>query len=96
MENNILVNIKRLPDGCWTAHAPSCANPIDSVPSDAEETGWTRQTVSAGSEGAVIDVYEDCIDFQGIVFKEASINGPNDSAYTDLYIPVAQYRLKTF
>lgn len=89
-------NIKRLPDGCWTAHAPSCANPIDSIPSDAEATGWTRQTVSAGSEGAVIDVYEDCIDFRGIVFKEASINGPNDSSYTDLYIPIAQYRLQTF
>ena len=90
-------NIKRIgKNGCWTTHIPSCANPIDSRQSSSESTGYTRETVSGGSEGAVIDVYEDYIDFRGIVFKDSHAGGKTDSEYTDLYIPIAQYRLPTF
>lgn len=68
----------------WCVHIPSCASPIDS--------NGTNTRVSKGleSEGGIIDVYNDFIVVRGIVFKDA-----NDTTYTNLYTPVAQYKLDT-
>ena len=68
----------------WCVHVPSCASPIDS--------NGTNSRVSKGleSEGGIIDVYNDYIIIRGIVFKDA-----NDTTYTNLYSPVAQYKLDT-
>lgn len=67
----------------WTVHLPSCASPIDS-------NGSSRVSQALQSEGGVCDVYEDYVVIRGIEFK-----GPNDSSYTQRYIPIAQYLLKT-
>lgn len=68
----------------WCVHIPSCASPIDS--------DGTSSRVSKGleSEGGIVDVYEDCIVIRGMVFKDT-----NDTTYTNLYLPVAQYKLDT-
>ena len=68
----------------WCVHIPSCASPIDSNGTN------TRVTKSLESEGGIIDVYENCIVVRGIVFKDT-----NDTEYTNLYSPIAQYKLDT-
>jgi hypothetical protein len=42
------------------------------------------------SEGGIVDVYNNYIVVRGIVFKDT-----NDTTYTNLYTPVAQYKLDT-
>jgi hypothetical protein len=68
----------------WCVHIPSCASPIDSNGTN------TRVSKALESEGGIVDVYNDYIDIRGIVFKDA-----NDDNYTNLYTPIAQYRLNT-
>ncbi len=60
----------------WCVHVPSCGVPITS-------NGASREDNTAGSEGAIVEVYEDHIDILGIDFK----NGK--------YLPIATYRLET-
>jgi hypothetical protein len=57
-------------------HVPSCGAPITS-------NGSSREDNTAGSEGAIINVYEDYIEIRGIDF----ISGK--------YLPIATYRLDT-
>ena len=64
------------PTSGWCVHIPSCGVPITS-------DGTTRVDNTEGSEGAVIEVYEDHIDILGIDLK----NGK--------YLPIATYRLDT-
>ena len=68
----------------WCVHIPSCASPIDS--------NGISSRVSKGleSEGGIVDVYADYIVIRGMVFKDS-----NDTTYTNLYLPVAQYKLDT-
>ena len=68
----------------WCVHIPSCASPIDSNGTN------TRVTKPLESEGGIVDVYENCIVVRGIVFKDT-----NDAEYTNLYSPIAQYKLDT-
>lgn len=76
----------------WNIHIPSCASPIDSVYVGNGEgynsTDWTRTSIYDESEGAIIDVYEDCIEVRGVSFKQSG-----NSKYELKYIPCAQYRL---
>ena len=65
-------------------HIPSCASPIDS------DGVSSRVSKPLESEGGIIDVYEDYIVIRGMVFKDT-----NDTTYTNLYLPVAQYKLDT-
>lgn len=70
--------------GGWCVHVPSCAYPQDT------NNGTDRFYQDLESEGAIVSVYEDYIDIQGITFKT------NDTQeYTNLYVPIAQYRLYT-
>ena len=64
------------PTSGWCVHVPSCGAPITS-------NGSTRVDNTAGSEGAIINVYEDYIEIRGIDF----ISGK--------YLPIATYRLDT-
>lgn len=64
------------PASGWCVHVPSCGAPITS-------NGSTRVDNTAGSEGAVVEVYKDHVDILGIDF----ISGK--------YLPVATYRLDT-
>lgn len=68
----------------WCVHIPSCASPIDS--------NGISSRVSKGleSEGGIVDVYENYIIIRGMVFKDT-----DDTTYTNLYLPVAQYKLDT-
>ena len=74
-------NIFRLSSGTqpasgWCVHIPSCGVPITS-------DGTTRVDNTPGSEGAVIEVYDNHIDILGIDFAN------------DKYLPIATYRLNT-
>ncbi len=64
------------PTSGWCVHVPSCGAPITS-------NGSSREDNTAGSEGAIINVYEDCVEIRGIDF----ISGK--------YLPIATYRLDT-
>lgn len=64
------------PTSGWCVHVPSCGAPITS-------NGTTRVDNTAGSEGAVVEVYKDHIDILGIDFVSGK------------YLPVATYRLDT-
>lgn len=68
-------NVQR--DGGWTVHVPSCALPIDS------DGVSSRVGDALGSEGAIVDVYENYIEIRGTDLKN------------DKYIPIAKYRLDT-
>ena len=65
-----------IPTSGWCVHIPSCGVPISS-------NGSTRVDNHHGSEGAIVEVYRDCIDILGVDLK----NG--------LYLPIATYRLDT-
>ena len=64
------------PTSGWCVHVPSCGVPITS-------DGTTRVDNTAGSEGAIIQVYEDYIDILGIDLASGK------------YLPIATYRLDT-
>lgn len=66
----------------WCVHIPSCASPIDS------DGVSSRVSKGLESEGGIVDVYEDYIVIRGMVFKDTD-------TYTNLYLPVAQYKLDT-
>ena len=74
-------NICRIYDGDmpasgWCVHIPSLAKPIDS-------DGQSREARTNESEGAIIKVYEDCIDIHGLDLINRK------------YLPIATYRLDT-
>ena len=60
----------------WNIHIPSCASPIDS-------DGTTRVSMPLESEGAIIDVYSNCIIVRGMDLKNTK------------YLPIGQYLLDT-
>ena len=64
------------PTSGWCVHVPSCGVPITS-------DGTTRVDNTAGSEGAIIQVYDDYIDILGIDLASGK------------YLPIATYRLDT-
>lgn len=64
------------PTSGWCVHVPSCGVPITS-------NGTSREDNASGSEGAIVEVYEDHIDILGIDFKVGK------------YLPIATYRLDT-
>ena len=64
------------PTSGWCVHVPSCGIPITS-------NGTSREEDGSGSEGAIVEVYEDHINILGIDFK------------TGKYLPIATYRLDT-
>lgn len=64
------------PTSGWCVHIPSCGVPITS-------DGTTRVDNTAGSEGAIIQVYDDYIDILGIDLASGK------------YLPIATYRLDT-
>ena len=64
------------PTSGWCVHIPSCGVPITS-------DGTTRVDNTAGSEGAIINVYDDYIDILGIDLASGK------------YLPIATYRLDT-
>ena len=64
------------PTSGWCVHVPSCGVPITS-------NGSSRVDNTSGSEGAVVQVYENHIDILGIDLK------------TGKYLPIATYRLNT-
>ena len=64
------------PTSGWCVHVPSCGVPITS-------DGSTRVDNKEGSEGAVIEVYENHIDILGVDFSSGK------------YLPIATYRLDT-
>jgi hypothetical protein len=66
----------------WCVHIPSCASPIDS------DGVSSRVSKGLESEGGIVDVYEDYIVIRGMVFKDTD-------TYTNLYLPIAQYKLDT-
>lgn len=68
----------------WCVHIPSCASPIDS------NGVSSRVSKPLESEGGIVDVYEDYIVIRGMAFKDT-----DDTTYTNLYLPVAQYKLDT-
>ena len=64
------------PTSGWCVHVPSCGAPITS-------DGSSREDNTAGSEGAIVYVYEDYIEIRGIDFVSGK------------YLPIATYRLDT-
>ncbi|MBO5656296.1 MAG: metallophosphoesterase [Rikenellaceae bacterium] len=64
------------PASGWCVHVPSCGVPITS-------NGTSREDNASGSEGAIVEVYEDHVDLLGIDFKSGK------------YLPIATYRLET-
>ena len=64
------------PTSGWCVHIPSCGVPITS-------DGTTRVDNTAGSEGAIIEVYDDYIEILGIDLASGK------------YLPIATYRLDT-
>ena len=64
------------PTSGWCVHIPSCGVPITS-------DGTTRVDNTAGSEGAIIQVYDDYIEILGIDLASGK------------YLPIATYRLDT-
>ena len=64
------------PTSGWCVHSPSCGAPITS-------NGTSREDNTAGSEGAIVEVYEDHIEICGIDFVSGK------------YLPIATYRLDT-
>ena len=64
------------PTSGWCVHIPSCGVPITS-------DGTTRVDNTAGSEGAIIQVFDDYIDILGIDLASGK------------YLPIATYRLDT-
>ena len=65
------------PTGGWCVHIPSCAHPITSDGISSRE-GRPKE-----SEGAIMHVYEDYVEIQGIDLKNT------------IYISIASYRLNT-
>jgi hypothetical protein len=64
------------PTSGWCVHVPSCGVPITS-------DGTTRVDNTAGSEGAIIQVFDDYIEILGIDLASGK------------YLPIATYRLDT-
>lgn len=64
------------PTSGWCLHIPSCGVPITS-------DGTTRVDNTEGSEGAIVEVYENHIDILGVDFANVK------------YLPIATYRLDT-
>ena len=64
------------PTSGWCVHVPSCGVPITS-------DGTTRVDNTAGSEGAIIQVFDDYIEILGIDLASGK------------YLPIATYRLNT-
>lgn len=78
-------------DMAQTVHIPSCASPIDSDDGNPDATKDRDDQIAVKeSEGAVIDVFDDCIEIHGIEFKK---NG--DDSYSNGHIPIAHYRVYT-
>lgn len=69
-------HVGTLPSCGWCVHVPSCGAPITS-------DGTSREDNTAGSEGAIVEVYENHVDILGIDF----ISGK--------FLPIATYRLDT-
>ena len=65
-----------IPASGWCVHVPSCGVPITS-------NGSSREDNTSGSEGAIVEVYDDHIDILGIDFKSGK------------FLPIATYRLET-
>lgn len=65
----------------WCVHVPSCGVP------GISNTGTDRNETAGGSEGAIVEVYENHIDILGISLDTAS------GEYK--YLPIATYRLDT-
>ena len=77
----------------YNVHVSSCACPRDSDPNTPE---WQDSTINKTqqSEGAIIDVYDDYIDYRGVIFKDDRYSTLLESSdYCNLYTPVAQYRM---
>ncbi len=64
------------PSSGWCVHVPSCGVPITS-------NGTSRVDNATGSEGAIVEVYENHIDIFGLDLKAGK------------YLPIATYRLDT-
>ena len=64
------------PTSGWCVHIPSCGVPITS-------NGSSREDNTEGSEGTIVEVYENHIDILGVDFKSGK------------YLPIATYRLDT-
>lgn len=74
------------PDGgtCgYNVHISSCGCPRDSDPTVAE---WSSSMIHNynQSEGAIIDVYDDYIDYRGIVFKDLSLQDAPEGQWIEL------------
>ena len=69
------------PGSGWCVHVPSCGVP------GISNTGTDRNETAGGSEGAIVEVYENHIDILGISLDTAS------GEYK--YLPIATYRLDT-
>lgn len=78
-------------DMAATVHVSSCASPIDSDDGNPEASKDRDDAIDKkGSEGAVVDVYDDHVEFRGIEFKRYS-----DTEYVNRHVPIAQYRIDT-
>ena len=64
------------PSSGWCVHVPSCGVPITS-------NGSSREENKDGSQGAIVEVYENYIDILGIDLKAGK------------YLPIGRYRLDT-
>lgn len=88
-------------NGAWTVHVPSLALPIDSdYSSTSSETEKSREEKPLESQGAVVDVYDNCIIIRGIDFNiNTSENGDTTHDFTGdtytRYLPIAIYNLNT-
>ena len=71
------LDIDGKPSSGWTVHVPSCAFP------NVSPDGLTRDGEPKESQGAVVHIYADHIDIQGLDLKERK------------YLPIATYRLST-
>ena len=72
-------------DSAFNVHLPSLARPLKL---GANGDSYNNVLDAKGSEGAIMDVYDDYVDIRGIIFKKS-----DSDEYINKYCPIATYRI---
>jgi hypothetical protein len=73
-------------DSAFNVHLPSLARPLK--PGNINYQGYYDILDITGSEGAILDIYDDYVDLRGIIFKTS-----DSDEYINKYSPIATYRI---
>ena len=73
-------------DSAFNVHLPSLARPL--ALGEISHQNYYDILDMNGSEGAIMDIYDDYVDIRGIMFKQSE-----SDEYINKYLPIATYRI---